>query len=130
MNSITPKGSPAPKEYFTGTVYINLVVSPDDNVNSTVAKVTFEAKARTNWHTHDKGQILIVTDGVGYYQEKGQPIQLIQNGDVIKILPGVVHWHGASHDSAMTHIAIVPDTSKEATDWMLPVTNAGYDNLN
>jgi 4-carboxymuconolactone decarboxylase len=130
MNSITPKGNPAPKDYFTGTVYVNMVVSPDDNVNSTVAKVTFEAKARTNWHTHDKGQILIVTDGVGYYQEKGQPIQLIQNGDVIKILPGVVHWHGASHGSAMTHIAIIPDTSKEATDWMLPVTNAEYDNLN
>jgi len=127
MSSIISKGAPAPAEYFTGTVWVNIAVKADDGLNSTIGKVSFEPTARTNWHSHAKGQTLIVTEGVGYYQEKGKPIQLIQKNDVIKIMPNVVHWHGASHSSSMTHIAIVADVSKESTVWMQPVTAAEYD---
>lgn len=125
MTSITGKGQPAPKENFTGNVFVTMAVNPDDNLNSTVGKVTFEAKARTNWHTHPHGQILIVTAGVGYYQQKGKPIQVIKEGDVVKIPVNVEHWHGASHASAMTHIAIVP-AATNGTIWMTPVTDADY----
>jgi 4-carboxymuconolactone decarboxylase len=125
MTSITAKGEPAPKEYFTGNVWVNMVVKPDDHLNSTIAKVTFEPKARTNWHSHPYGQILIVTDGIGYYQEKGKPIQIINTGDVVKIPVNVEHWHGASHESAMTHIAIVP-SDQTGTIWLTPVTDTDY----
>jgi 4-carboxymuconolactone decarboxylase len=126
MHSILSKGSPAPANYFTGTVWVNIAVQPEDALNCTVGKVTFAPTARTNWHTHRKGQTLIVTDGTGYYQEKGKPIQIIQQGDVVKILPGVEHWHGASHDSEMTHIAIVADAEKDSTIWLQPVTTEEY----
>jgi 4-carboxymuconolactone decarboxylase len=126
MTSIKDKGQPAPKEYFTGNVWVNMAVNPDDHLNSTIGKVTFEAKARTNWHTHPYGQILIVTEGTGYYQEKGKPIQVINKDDVIKIPVNVEHWHGASHESAMTHIAIVP-SAVNGTIWMTPVSDTDYD---
>src|SRR5665213_1762996 len=125
MTSILPKGSPAPKEYFTGNVWLNLVVNPEDKLNSVIAKVTFEPKGRTNWHTHPHGQILIVTEGVGYYQEKGKTMQLIKQGDVIKIPVDIEHWHGGAHNTGMTHIAIVP-TDKTGSIWMNPVTDAEY----
>lgn len=126
MTSINDKGAPAPKENFTGTVWVNLAVKPDDNLNSVVGKVTFEPKARTNWHSHPHGQILIVTDGIGYYQEKGKPVQAIKTGDVVKIPGNVEHWHGGSHQSTMTHIAIVPSATNGSI-WLKPVTDAEYD---
>lgn len=125
MTSILSKGSPAPKEYFTGNVWLNLVVNPEDKLNSVIANVTFGPKARTNWHTHPHGQILIVTEGVGYYQEKGKAMQVIKQGDVIKIPVDMEHWHGGSHASGMTHIAIVP-TDKIGSIWMIPVTDEEY----
>ncbi len=126
MNFILDKGNPAPKEYFTGTVWVNTAVSPDDNLNSSIGKVTFEEKARTNWHKHRNGQTLIVTEGIGYYQEKGKSIQIIQKGDVVKIPADVVHWHGASKENSMTHIAVVADAGKEATVWLQPVTDEEF----
>lgn len=125
MNSINDKGSLAPKENFTGTVWVNMAVNPDDNLNSVIGKVTFEPRARTNWHTHPHGQILIVTNGIGYYQEKGKPVQVIKTGDVVKIPVGVEHWHGGSHTSAMTHIAIVPSATNGSI-WLTPVTDGEY----
>jgi 4-carboxymuconolactone decarboxylase len=129
MTSILSKGTPAPKEYFTGTVLVNLVVSPEDKLNSVIGVVTFEPKARTNWHTHPQGQILIVTEGLGYYQEKGKPIQIIKKGDVVKIPFDMEHWHGGSHNSGMTHIAIV-SADKNASNWMKPVTDEEYNVIN
>ncbi len=126
FNSILPKGNIAPKENFTGTVWTNIAVNAEDGVNSIVGKVTFEPKARTNWHSHPNGQILIVTEGVGYYQEKGNPIQIIQKGDVVKILPNIIHWHGASHHYEMTHTAIVPNPGKESSIWLQPVIDEEY----
>ena len=125
-NAIFPKGDRAPAEYFTGTAWVKMLVTADDTFNTSVANVTFEQGARNNWHTHPGGQILIVTDGVGYYQEKGKSIQLLQKGDVIKILPGVVHWHGASPDSEMTHLAINTNTQKGIVEWLQKVTDEAY----
>jgi 4-carboxymuconolactone decarboxylase len=129
MTSFKDKGAPAPKEYFTGTVWVNMNILPDDNYNTMIGTVTFETKGRTNWHTHTSGQILFVTQGIGYYQEKGKPIQVIREGDVVKIPKNVIHWHGASHNSAMVHIAIVPDLDNDKTEWLQPVTDAEYNNI-
>lgn len=128
MTSITAKGNPGPKEYFTGNVHVNTVVTQEDQLNSVVAKVSFEPKARTNWHTHPYGQILIVTEGVGYYQEKGKPVQIINVGDVVKIPVDVEHWHGATQNSPMTHIAIIP-SDKNGAVWMTAVSDEDYNVL-
>lgn len=129
ITSITPRGAQVSEENFTGTVWVNMVVGQEDDLNSAAGKVIFEPKARTNWHSHPGGQVLIVTEGVGYYQEKGKPIRTIREGDVVKIPMDVVHWHGASHNSAMTHTAIGLNRDKGSTEWLGPVTDVEYNSI-
>jgi quercetin dioxygenase-like cupin family protein len=129
-NQITlfPKGDMAPADYFTGTVWFKTLVPADEILNTQVGNVVFEPAARNNWHTHPGGQILIATAGVGYYQEKGKPIQILRAGDVVKISPGIIHWHGASHDSEFTHIAVNSNTQKGIVQWLDKVTDEEYNN--
>jgi len=129
QNPILPIGDKANPDYFTGNAWVKLLVS-ENEFNSVIGNVTFEAGARNNWHTHPGGQILIVTDGIGYYQEKGKSIQLIQKGDVVKIPADVIHWHGASQDNALTHIAITAATPKGAVDWLERVTDEEFNSYN
>jgi quercetin dioxygenase-like cupin family protein len=89
-----------------------MLVQANDTFNTSIGNVTFEPGTRNNWHKHPGGQILVVTDGVGYYQEKGKPIQTIRRGDVIQIPPDVVHWHGASHNSEMIHLLSTQHTKR------------------
>ena len=124
--SIFPKGNPAPPEYFSGTVWVRPLVTDDRTFNTVIGNVVFEPGARNNWHTHPGGQILIATEGTGYYQEKGQPIQLLHKGDVVKILPDVKHWHGASPDSEFTHLAVNPNTQNGVVVWLERVTDEQY----
>jgi 4-carboxymuconolactone decarboxylase len=126
MSTIIPKSYAAPAEHFTGNAWIQVAAAPENSDPGTVGKVTFEPKARTNWHKHSKGQILIVTEGTGYYQEEGKPVQTIQKGDVIMVRENVVHWHGASEEGELTYVAVVPSVSTEATEWMQPVTDDEY----
>ncbi len=88
------------------------------------ATVTFEPGARTAWHTHPLGQVLIVTSGVGRVQQWGGPVDEIRPGDVVRIPPGVKHWHGASPDSSMAHIGIVEMLDGKSVDWMEKVSDA------
>ncbi|SDJ29715.1 4-carboxymuconolactone decarboxylase [Flavobacterium glycines] len=127
MTSFTEKGIAAAAAYFKGTVWVNMNVKPEEGYNINMGTVTFEPKSRTNWHTHKSGQILFVIEGIGYYQEKGKPIQLIQKGDVIKIPKNVEHWHGASHNSLMRHIALIPEFDKDKTEWLEVVSDVEYD---
>jgi quercetin dioxygenase-like cupin family protein len=129
QNNIFPKGDKAPAEYFIGTAWIKPLVPNDTTFNCQVGNVVFEPRARNNWHTHSGGQILIATDGTGYYQEKGKPVQLLQKGDVVKIAPDVEHWHGASPDSEFTHIAINPNTQNGIVVWLGRVTDEEYNNF-
>jgi quercetin dioxygenase-like cupin family protein len=126
QNTIFPKGEKAAADYFTGTAWVHMLVQNDDIFNCSIANVIFEAGARNNWHKHPGGQILIATEGTGYYQEKGKPIQLFSKGDVVKILPDVEHWHGASPDSEFTHLAINPNTQKAVVEWLQRVTDEEY----
>src|SRR5258705_2177041 len=126
QSTIFPRGAKAPADYFAGTAWVQLLVPNDPALNYQIGNVVFEPGARNNWHTHPGGQILLVTDGVGYYQEKGKPIQLIRKGDVVNIPPDVEHWHGASPDSELTHIAVNPNTQKGIVVWLERVTDEEY----
>jgi len=97
----------------------------DDLLGANIAVATFLPNTRLAWHNHPAGQILIITDGVGYYQEQGQTRQIVRRGDVIKCLPGVQHWHGAAVESAFSYIAISP-AQKGPTVWAQPVTDEEY----
>lgn len=128
-SSIFPKGQPAPAEYFTGNAWVTGLVDNDSVFTTVTGSVFFEAGARSNWHLHPCGQILLVTSGLGYHQIKGQPIEIIRKGDVVKCPPDVLHWHGASKDSSMSHIYILPNTEKGLVEWKEPVTDEEYSNL-
>lgn len=113
-------------KYFTGTTYLNMLVTKDEIWNSSIGNVTFEKGARTNWHKHSGGQILLVTSGEGRYQEQGKKIQILKTGDVIKITPEVIHWHGAAPDSNFAHISIETNIPNNQTTWLEPVIDEDY----
>lgn len=114
-----------PAEYFTGAAWVTMRAG-DNPTDCTVGDVTFEPGCRNSWHSHPAGQILVVTAGRGYYQEKGQPAQLLRAGDAVSIAPGVVHWHGATANSIFTHLAINPNVKQGVADWLQPVTDEEY----
>jgi quercetin dioxygenase-like cupin family protein len=113
-------------EYFTGSVRVQELFPAYDPSRTSGGKVTFEPGARSAWHTHPFGQILIVTDGTGWIQQWGGPIEEIRKGDVIWIPAGVKHWHGATPSTAMTHIAIQEQLNGKAVEWMEKVTDEQY----
>src|SRR6188768_1368888 len=99
LHPIFPKGEKGPAENFTGNAWNTGLVANDTIYNTVVGNVYFEPGARSNWHIHPSGQILIITDGVGYHQIKGQPRQTLKKGDIVQCPPNVEHWHGASPDT-------------------------------
>lgn len=125
-NMIFPKGNVINNDYFSGTAWLQMLITDKENFDATVGNVIFEPGVRNNWHSHPGGQILLCIRGTGYYQEKGKPIQLLNAGDVVGILPDVIHWHGASPDSEFEHIAISPQAHKGAVIWMEPVSDEDY----
>jgi quercetin dioxygenase-like cupin family protein len=116
----------APKENFTGTVWQDPIITAPAPARVVSARVSFEPGARTNWHTHPLGQTLYVISGVGLFQTKGGPIREIRPGDVIWIPPGERHWHGASPQTAMSHMAIQESLDGSHANWMEPVTDEEY----
>jgi quercetin dioxygenase-like cupin family protein len=120
-----PSGK-GPAEYFTGTVRIDPLFDAPSPARAGGASVTFEPGARTAWHAHPLGQTLIVTAGCGRVQRWGGQIEEIRPGDVVSILPGEKHWHGAAPTTAMTHIAIQEYLDGKAADWMEKVSDEQY----
>jgi len=113
-------------QFFTGSVQVQQLFPSHDPARTSGGRVTFEPGARSAWHTHPLGQILIVTDGTGWIQQWGGPIEEIRKGDVIWIPPGVKHWHGATPTTAMTHIAIQEQLNGKAVKWLEKVTDEQY----
>ena len=111
---------------FTGVARVERLFGAVDPARASGGLVHFEAGARTFWHTHPLGQTLIVTAGLGRVQQWGGPVQEIRQGDVVRIPPGVKHWHGASPDTALSHIAISEALDGKAVEWMEPVEDAQY----
>ncbi len=117
---------PGPEEYFTGKVRIDAPFAGSEPARVGGATVTFEPGARTAWHTHPLGQTLIVTQGRGWIQLWGEEIQEMNQGDIVWIPEDVKHWHGATPDTAMTHIAIAESLNGSPVDWMEKVSDAQY----
>jgi quercetin dioxygenase-like cupin family protein len=115
-----------PKDYFTGDVRIDPLFDLPEPARMMGGRVTFEPGARTAWHTHPLGQILLVTEGCGWTQCEGEAVAEIRAGDVIWCPPGKRHWHGATLTTAMTHVAIVEKLDGKGVDWMEHVTDAQY----
>ncbi len=113
-------------DHFTGSVRVRSLFDPKAPGRSSGGEVTFQPGARTAWHTHPLGQVLIVTDGVGWIQQWGGPVQVIRKGDVVWTPPGVKHWHGATPTTAMTHIAIQEQLNGAAVNWLEKVTDEQY----
>ena len=120
-----PSGK-GPADYFTGVVRIDPLFAPGDPARVLGASVTFEPGARTAWHTHPLGQILIVTAGCGRVQRDGGPVEDIRPGDVVWFAPGEKHWHGAAPTTAMTHIAVQESLDGKAADRMEKVSDEQY----
>jgi Uncharacterized conserved protein, contains double-stranded beta-helix domain len=127
-NGVFPLGekNDAFAEYFTGQSYL----APLTTEGVFTANVTFEPGCRNNWHIHHMGgQILLVTSGRGWYQEKGKPAQELHAGDVVNIPPEVEHWHGAAKDSWFAHVAIAVPAAGASNEWLEPVTDEEYEKL-
>ncbi|HTN38085.1 MAG TPA: cupin domain-containing protein [Arachidicoccus sp.] len=122
---VFPQGEKITNANFKGTAYLQTLIDADSLNSISVGNVTFEPGARTKWHIHPAGQILLVTDGVGYYQEKDQPKKVLHKGDVIKCPPNVPHWHGASPDSPFVQLAI-SGREKGPTVWLDAVKDEQY----
>ncbi|MGK3142160.1 (R)-mandelonitrile lyase [Pantoea sp. C2G6] len=115
-----------PADYFTGTVRIDAPFQATEPARVGGATVTFEPGARTAWHTHPLGQTLIVTHGQGWIQCEGEAIQVMNCGDIVWIPENVKHWHGATPDNAMTHIAIAESVDGSPVDWLEQVSDEQY----
>lgn len=116
------------KEDYTGTIWLNGLIQPDSNFMFAAAQAVYAPGSKLNWHIHPGGQYLLITEGTGYYEEKGKPVQIVHKGDIIKCLPGVAHWHGAAPNSSFAYIAIGP-TAKGPTIWLQPVTDEKYNSI-
>ncbi|MDB5245950.1 MAG: cupin [Segetibacter sp.] len=130
LQAIFTKGEAGAVGNFTGKAWNTSLVANDTVYNTLVGNVYFEPGARSNWHTHPAGQILIITDGIGYHQIKGQPRQTIKKGDVVKCPPNAMHWHGASPESGLQQLYIISNTEKGIVQWLHPVSDAEYYNEN
>jgi quercetin dioxygenase-like cupin family protein len=115
-----------PAEWFTGTVRVDPLFQAPDPALVAGAAVTFEPGARTAWHTHPLGQMLVVTAGCGWAQIDGEAVEEIHPGDVVWFPPNVRHWHGATPTTGMTHIAIQERLDGKVVDWMEHVTDEQY----
>ncbi len=121
------RGVPNPYgAYFTGRTYLVMLSEKDDLFNTPIGHVTFGPGARTHWHTHSGGQILLVTGGTGRYQARGGEIQILREGDVVKIPPDADHWHGAAPDAWFSHLALETNARDNQTTWLEPVTDEQY----
>ena len=127
IDTVLEQGEPNPYgKFFTGQTYLTMLSPNDKTFNAPIGNVTFEPKARTNWHKHSGGQILLVLNGEGRYQERGKEIQILHKGDVVRIAPDVEHWHGAAPNSWFTHISVETNVPNNVATWLEPVTDEEY----
>ncbi len=124
----TQPSTEGPAEHFTGSTRIDPLFSARPPSHTSGGSVTFERGARTAWHSHPLGQTLIVTSGKGWIQQWGGQIEEIRQGDVVSTPPGVKHWHGATANTGVTHIAIQESLDGKTVEWMEKVGDEQYRN--
>lgn len=113
---------------YTGTIWLSELNHPDSIFNFGLAQAVYAPGSKLDWHIHPAGQYLLITEGVGYYQVKGKPGQIVYKGNIIKCLPGVEHWHGAAPNSSFAYIGVTP-TQRGKTIWLKKVTDEEYNNV-
>ena len=118
-----PKGDLAPNVHHTGKVWLNFLSQANDHFPYNMVLATMEAGAKLDWHRHEKGQQLVVTAGIGFYQERGKEKVILKAGDIMRCSPGTTHWHGASEDQEMVHLAMTP--TREVV-WLEAVSDEVY----
>ncbi|MEN8768533.1 MAG: cupin domain-containing protein [Candidatus Arcticimaribacter sp.] len=121
-----PKGNLAPNVHHSGKVWLNFLSQTNDNFPYNMVVATMAAGAKLDWHSHAKGQQLVVTSGMGFYQERGKEVQIIRQGDVINTTPAVDHWHSATPTTAVAYLAIYPP---DPTQWEEPIDQAFYESI-
>lgn len=126
IDAIFPQGQKGSDRFFTGNAYNYGLVQSDTSMTTLIGNVYFEPGARSNWHTHPAGQILIITSGEGYHQIEGQPKEILKKGSVAICPPNVRHWHGASPKIGMQQLYVLPNTEKGIVEWMEAVTDEQY----
>lgn len=126
QQALFPPGEKAPNVHHTGAVWLNELSEADSVFNYNVSVATFEPGAKLDWHAHPGGQILLITEGAGFYQERGRPRQIVRKGAVIKCPPGVEHWHGATPDRAFAYIGLTMNHPTGRTVWLERVTDEAY----
>lgn len=125
QNSIFPLGEKSKNVHNTGDVWLKELNVPDSTFNFSTAYVVMDAGSKLDWHKHPGGQILMITDGVGYYQERGKAKQTVRKGEVIKCQPNIEHWHGATPESAVSYMATSP-AQKGKTIWLEKLKDEDY----
>ena len=123
-----PKGELSTTKNHTGNIWLSELNVGDSIFDPSIAQAVYAPGAKLDWHIHPGGQVLLITEGTGYYQERGKPIREVHKGDVIKCGPGVEHWHGAAPGSSFSYIAVTP-TQKGKTIWLEPVSDKDYNSL-
>lgn len=113
-------------EWFTGRVRLTPLVTTPEPARLRGLSVTFEAGSRTAWHTHPLGQTLIITAGLGLAQTEGGPVRTLHPGDVVVFKPDEKHWHGATPENDMTHIALQEELDGVSVTWLEHVEDADY----
>ena len=126
---IFSKGELSKTNNHTGDVWLTELNKADSVIDCNIATATFAPGAKLDWHIHPLGQILLIMEGTGYYQEKGKPVQIVHKGDVIKCTPGLPHWHGTAPNSTFTYIAVSNGGAKNKTQWLDRVTDAAYNSV-
>jgi quercetin dioxygenase-like cupin family protein len=127
-DQIFPKGELSTVKNHSGNIWLKELVVGDATFDPGVAVATYDAGARLDWHIHPGGQALLITEGAGYYQERGKAARIVHKGDVIQCRPGVEHWHAASPTSSFAYIAVTP-TQKGKTLWLEPVSDKDYNSV-
>jgi len=125
---IFPKGELSTVKNHSGNIWLKELVVGNATFDPSVAVATYDAGARLDWHIHPGGQVLLITEGVGYYQERGKAARIVHKGDVIQCPPGIEHWHAASRTSGFAYIAVTP-TQKGKTIWLEPVSDKDYSSV-
>ena len=126
QEALFPVGEKAANVYHTGDVWLSHVLEATETFDYSVAQAVSAPGAKLNWHLHPKGQRLLITHGVGFYQEKGKEVQVVRAGDVVTCLPNVEHWHGAAPNSPVTYLAI---SGNAPTQWTETLSDEAYNNI-
>src|ERR1700730_1863825 len=120
-----PKGELSNAKNHTGNIWLSELSAGDSTFDPSIAMATYDAGAKLDWNMHPGGQVLLITEGSGFYQERGKQARIVHKGDVIKCAHGVEHWHGATPNSTFAYIAVTP-TQKGKTVWLEPVSEQAY----